>query len=1404
MAKHFTKQEIDEIRQQLATYGVRDSEFPEAETVASEDEVMILQDEKNKRLDVGKIENKIYTKIHDEGIDGQVLSDNNYTTGEKNKLAGIASGAQVNVIEKIKQDGVLRPIAEDKSVNIDLSDFVHKNLVPPEASSSNKLADKAYVHNEIVISAATFRGTSPKGLNESQFLAWANTREHDLNDYVYWDTIDANDIPIYKRYKWDGTAWVFEYVVNNSDFSDAQLAAINSGIDTTRVDKLDALPTRSELTGEFAEKQNVIPDLEEIRQNAETGGNAYHLPVTGIPKTDMSEGVQTSLGKADTAIQDVSDKVSSDDYDDIIEVTQEEFDALQSKDPRAIYIVTDSVQPSDHVGIASLEQTTTSIADEGINIWTCTLTNGNTYTLQVKNGHQGNSGYTGAAGELEVVNNLTDGGSTAALSAEMGKELNEDLIQLGQEVNGLPVSIVNQVSGINSDNPSIAIFQNFEPTSTKLGTSIQDDTESPFRDLVGKKTTYFRAQNATQDKRYITDGLFSGATTNKVVFSYWVKKSAVLADSANCVFLFSLWQTSSWNDTLGFSTGLKGLINGGVGNTVTYTRDTGSKLKSVRTIKFAYELDGWCQIVQTHNLSWYDTTLTIGVGVMYETAYPASITIVNPQIILNADAPIGKYVIKDVATSIAEYPEPLIELVPKVAALVPTVAELSQEVDGLPIINQITGINTNSPNYVIFQNNTATSTALGITIGTDSESPFRDLVGKKTTYFRAQNATGDKKYVADGIFSGATTNKVVFSYWVKKSDVLADTANCVFLFSLWQTSSWNDTLGFNTGLKGLINGGVGTTVSYTRDTGSKLKSVREIKFAYELDGWCQIVQTHNLTWYDTTLTIGIGVMYETAYPSRFTIVNPQIIINADAPIGKYVIKDVADTIKEYPDTLMGLIPRVATLEDEVKTLLPEKGNVLHLTFTEGQESYILSPFSETHLAKLYFYLKRALDSEHNRCFNFARLSLVNKQSSAETVVNSCVDDIAPLYYNGSYIGANHAIAKSRKLTIAGHGLSYSNIGEVWNYGDSGEATILGIIDANNIIAIGKQMEVYPIYDFDTIPADAVLSKNGTTLSVTASVVYQWYCATDVPDLDVFVDGNRVTQDGDYPCIEIKVCEAYDIYNVQSVLEKLRLGVGTYTDNPNPASFTAADRCTRLTNTYFFHSAEQWFVATTLSAFQNIDFVSFGFTQQGALSSSSLYIPKTLPVSIGESTIDFRTCPAYPAHSDTVYITSETSETPNLPPDRWLAFNTDIAIHSGLMYDFGVGGARRKDVVDKYFYLPSTLKIYPRGIDNKISIAAGDSYSAVAWRTYLDRSTVMANGVISVNKFVYANCLYIYADFYQAGIYEIEIPEDFVGKTVDVFEKRDNVTLLNPISGRKVLIKVDSASPMYGYFVAKIK
>ena len=54
-------------------------------------------------------------------------------------------------------------------------------------------------------------------------------------------------------------------------------------------------------------KQDVISDLSEIRSNAQSGASAYHKPSSGIQKSDLSTDVQTSLGKADTAIQSHQD-----------------------------------------------------------------------------------------------------------------------------------------------------------------------------------------------------------------------------------------------------------------------------------------------------------------------------------------------------------------------------------------------------------------------------------------------------------------------------------------------------------------------------------------------------------------------------------------------------------------------------------------------------------------------------------------------------------------------------------------------------------------------------------------------------------------------------------------------------------------------------------------------------------------------------------------------------------------------------------------------------------------------------------------------------------------------------------------------------------------------------------------
>lgn len=56
-------------------------------------------------------------------------------------------------------------------------------------------------------------------------------------------------------------------------------------------------------TDQVRAKQDIIEDLSTIRSGAAAGATAYQKPSTGIPKTDLASAVQTSLGKADTSVQ---------------------------------------------------------------------------------------------------------------------------------------------------------------------------------------------------------------------------------------------------------------------------------------------------------------------------------------------------------------------------------------------------------------------------------------------------------------------------------------------------------------------------------------------------------------------------------------------------------------------------------------------------------------------------------------------------------------------------------------------------------------------------------------------------------------------------------------------------------------------------------------------------------------------------------------------------------------------------------------------------------------------------------------------------------------------------------------------------------------------------------------------
>ena len=144
-----------------------------------------------------------------------------------------------------------------KNIDASLANKLEQKDIVPVAPSTDATPDQLagarstaeFVNSSIATNTANFAGTFT---SESEFPAVATN-----NDYLFLDTVDSEGNKIFKRYKYaaDTSRWVYEYTLNNSSFTAAQWAAIQSGItseivnDIARKSELNAHTI--ELTGEY-------------------------------------------------------------------------------------------------------------------------------------------------------------------------------------------------------------------------------------------------------------------------------------------------------------------------------------------------------------------------------------------------------------------------------------------------------------------------------------------------------------------------------------------------------------------------------------------------------------------------------------------------------------------------------------------------------------------------------------------------------------------------------------------------------------------------------------------------------------------------------------------------------------------------------------------------------------------------------------------------------------------------------------------------------------------------------------------------------------------------------------------------------------------------------------------------
>lgn len=182
------------------------------------------------------------------------------------------------------------------------------DLVPAQASSSNQLADKEFVNSSITTATATYQGSynlvSDLGLTISashgtieQALNTEATGA-DKNDYCFVQipTADATptEIASVERYKHNGTTWSYEYAINNSGFTAAQWAAVNSNITSGLVAKLNQLSgnTQNSIANLFG------MDASGNFQNISTSNLASVLGVKKGPVTFSTYGTYLYYNKS--------------------------------------------------------------------------------------------------------------------------------------------------------------------------------------------------------------------------------------------------------------------------------------------------------------------------------------------------------------------------------------------------------------------------------------------------------------------------------------------------------------------------------------------------------------------------------------------------------------------------------------------------------------------------------------------------------------------------------------------------------------------------------------------------------------------------------------------------------------------------------------------------------------------------------------------------------------------------------------------------------------------------------------------------------------------------------------------------------------------------------------------------
>lgn len=230
-------------------------------------------------------------------------------------------------------------VSDIADAQTDIADIESK--IPAQASSSNQLADKDFVNSSINALAAYYITKNAQGdpfatkaelNNATTFYSGGSVRVPTTNDYciVLADESQQSSTGVAPttRYSYQGGQWEFQYKINDTPLTAAQLSALNSGITSTLVGQIGTNQTNiASLSTDKADKTYVdgnfvsvnaqtLTDAQKAQARANIGAgsaSATTVLVNGVAQNSVSfdSNPQTQIDGKQATI-DSTHKLSAD------------------------------------------------------------------------------------------------------------------------------------------------------------------------------------------------------------------------------------------------------------------------------------------------------------------------------------------------------------------------------------------------------------------------------------------------------------------------------------------------------------------------------------------------------------------------------------------------------------------------------------------------------------------------------------------------------------------------------------------------------------------------------------------------------------------------------------------------------------------------------------------------------------------------------------------------------------------------------------------------------------------------------------------------------------------------------------------------------------------------------------